>query len=141
MDRVFLDANVLFSAAYKPTSRLRELWTLPHVTLLSSSYAVAEAEVNLAKARTDAVQELEALLEQVVVVKILDTGALPEGVTLVEKDRPILLAAISVKASHLLTGDLRHFGHLFNIRIEGVLILPPAEYLKKTVSDPVSGLE
>lgn len=131
MDRVFLDANILFSAAYKPTSRLRALWVLPHVTLLSSSYAVAEAEVNLAKGQPLAVKELEALLEQVVVMKVLDTGALPKDVTLVEKDRPILLAAINVKASHLLTGDQQHFEHLFNVSVEGVLILPPAEYLKR----------
>ncbi len=104
--------------------------TCSSLTLLSS-YAVAEAEVNLAKGRPLAVKELEALLKQVVVIKVLDTGALPKDVTLAEKDRPILLAAIKVKASHLLTGDQQHFGHLFNVSVEGVLILPPAEYLKR----------
>jgi hypothetical protein len=55
--------------------------------------------------------------------------SLPEAVELVEKDRPILLAAIHAHASHLLTGDFAHFGHLYGSRIAGVLILPPAEYL------------
>jgi hypothetical protein len=32
---------------------------------------------------------------------------LPEGVSLPEKDVPILLAAIEARATHLLTGDLR----------------------------------
>ena len=131
MELVFLDANVLFSAAYKPTSRLRTLWTLPDVTLLSSPYAVAEAELNLAKERPQAVMELQALLRKVMVAMTQDAGALPEEITLVEKDTPILLAAISAKATHLLTGDKLHFGHLFNTYVEGVLVLPPAAYLNK----------
>ena len=47
MDRVFLDANILFSAAYRPTSRLLQLWSLPDVELLTSPYAVEEARRNL----------------------------------------------------------------------------------------------
>lgn len=131
MDRVFLGANVLFSAAYKPTSRLRTLWSLTHVTLLSSPYAVAEAELNLGKERPPAVMELQALLEKVTVATTQETGALPQEITVVEKDKPILLAAISVKATHFLTGDKLHFGHLFGTCVEGVLILPPAAYLNK----------
>jgi predicted nucleic acid-binding protein len=101
------------------------------VTLLSSSYAVAEAEVNLQRAKPDAAKELEELLKAVLVVKVPEHATLPSEVTLVEKDRPILTAAVSVKATHLLTGDKLHFGHLFGTRVEGVLILPPAEYLTK----------
>lgn len=129
MDRVFLDANVLFSAAYK-TTRLRTLWTLPDVTLISSSYAVAEAETNLAIARPEAVRELEGLLQTVLIVKVPEGSTLPPDIKLIEKDRPILLAAISVKASHLLTGDKEHFGHLFGSSVEGVMILPPAQYIQ-----------
>ncbi len=131
MDRIFLDANVLFSAAYKPTSRLRALWTLPGVILLSSPYAAAEAELNLVKERPQAVTELQALLEKVVMAMTQNSRALPEEITLVEKDKPILLAAISAKATHLLTGDKLHFGHLFGTSVEGVLVLPPAAYLNK----------
>jgi predicted nucleic acid-binding protein len=128
MERVFLDANGLFSAAYKKT-RLRTLWTFPDVTLLSSSYAVAEAETNLARERPEAVAELAKLLLQVTVVKTPDAPTLPANIKLEEKDSPILLAAISAKATHLLTGDLKHFGHLFGMSVEGVLILTPAQYL------------
>ena len=48
MDRVFLDANVLYSAGYKDTSALRKLWELTEVDLLTSYYAVDEAHRNLA---------------------------------------------------------------------------------------------
>jgi hypothetical protein len=43
LDRIFLDANVLFSAAYLENSGLGRLWQLEGVELLSSAYAVEEA--------------------------------------------------------------------------------------------------
>jgi predicted nucleic acid-binding protein len=47
MDRLLLDANVLFSAAYMADARLRELWRLRDVELWTSRYALEEARVNL----------------------------------------------------------------------------------------------
>jgi len=55
---------------------------------------------------------------------------LPEGVRLPAKDVPILLAAIESNANYLLTGDKDHFGAYFDKRVQGVLILRPAEFLK-----------
>lgn len=46
-----------------------------------------------------------------------------------KKDRPILLVAIQAQATHLLTGDKRHFGSLYGQCISGVHILRPADYL------------
>jgi hypothetical protein len=46
------------------------------------------------------------------------------------KDRPILVAAIVEKATHLLTGDVKHFSRYYRQVIQGVLILAPAEYLE-----------
>jgi hypothetical protein len=48
VDRVFLDANVLFSAAYKDAAPLAALWQIPGCRLLTSAYAVEEARRNLA---------------------------------------------------------------------------------------------
>ncbi|MFA7236446.1 MAG: hypothetical protein WC058_06250 [Phycisphaeraceae bacterium] len=48
MDRLFLDANVLFSAAYRGKAGLLRLWFLRKVAMISSWYAVAEARANLA---------------------------------------------------------------------------------------------
>ena len=66
-------------------------------------------------------------------VQLFDAGKyeLPEGVSLPEKDVPILLAAIAARATYLLTGDLRHFGSYFGKRVEGILVLPPGEYLRR----------
>jgi hypothetical protein len=43
---------------------------------------------------------------------------------------PIMLAAIEARATHLLTGDMRHFGAYFGKKIHDILIIPPGDYLR-----------
>ena len=127
MDRMFLEANVLFSAAYNADARVFRLWRLKDVVLCSSRYALEEARSNLAD--ESQLRRLIVLSERVQFSEA--TGRkLPRGVSLPEKDLPILLAAIAARATHLLTGDVRHFGQYFGREISGVLILPPGEYLR-----------
>ena len=129
MDLVFLDANVLFSAAYGTDAGIRRLWKLSEAELVSSAYAVEEARRNLNNPQQ--LEDLEKLLSTVQVVTVMPAERpLPSFVDLSEKDRPILLTAIELKASHLLTGDYKHFGQYCGKVIEGVIILPPAEYLR-----------
>jgi len=127
VDRLFLDANILFSAAYRPGAGLLQLWKLKQVELYSSHYALAEAEANLTDA--DQRQRLRNLSEA---LHLAEAGSekLPHGLTLPEKDAPILLAAIAARATHLLTGDVRHFGRYFGTKIGGLTILLPGLYLK-----------
>ncbi len=127
MDRLFLDANVLFSAAYRPDAGIARLWQLNHVELLTSPYAAEEARVNLIE--KDQRQRLGRLLERVRIV--IGVSGIPPGITLPEKDRPILQAAIQAGASHLLTGDKRHFGKYFGRRYGGVLVMAPADYFRR----------
>jgi len=122
-----LDANVLFSAAYRPDSGLTRLWQLEGVELMTSAYAAEEARLNLAE--EDPRVRLERLLEKVRLVTAL--APLPSGIRLPEKDQPIVQAAIHARATHLLTGDRRHFGHHFGRRLGDVLVLPPGEYLDR----------
>jgi len=126
--RVFLDANVLFSSAWLEGSGLARLWRLPRVTLVTSRYAVAEAERNLDSDEQRA--RLHVLAVKLSMVDAPQQGALPAGVHLVAKDAPILLAAMEARATHLLTGERAHFGALYGKTVAGVTILPPAEYLK-----------
>ena len=129
MDRVFLDANVLFSAAYRVDTPLRKLFTLPHVRLVTSAYTLEEAKRNLPSWQQTA--ELERLCHAVDVVSVLPPqGDLSILAKLPENDRPILWAAISLRATHLLSGDFKAFGHFYGQTIEGVAIMPPAAYLK-----------
>ncbi len=129
MDLIFLDANILFSAAYRSDAGLKRLCKLPGVRMITSAYAIEEAHRNLdyPKQRED----LEDLLGSVEVVPTAASTDYPlfSSVTLPDKDRPIPLAAIGAGATHLLTGDFQHFGPYYEERIEGVLILPPGDYL------------
>ena len=130
MDVLFLDANILFSAAYRPDVGLRRLWRLPEERMITAVYAAEEARRNLSHPRQR--EDLEELLESVEVISTatpITDRPLFSTVKLPDKDRPILLAAISVGATHLLTGDFRHFGPYYGERIEGILILPPGSYL------------
>jgi predicted nucleic acid-binding protein len=129
MTRVFLDANCLFSAAYREEAGIIRLWELDDVELMTSAYALEEARRNLS--RQEQRQRLDKLTRSVKVIAVHTPDlSLPEQILLPEKDRPILLAAVHSGATHLLTGDNRHFGRYYEQVVEGVLILPPAEFLR-----------
>ena|SRR5437764_10067945 len=127
MDRLFLDANVLFSAAYQPNAGLLQLWKLRDVVLCSSRYAIEEAMINL----TEGAQRtrLSSLADQIHLFKAAQ-GDLQRSISLPEKDIPILMAAMHAEATHLLTGDITHFGPYFGKRIAGITVLLPGEYLR-----------
>lgn len=66
MDVVFLDANVLFSAAYRPAAGVLRLWGVRNAALVTSAYATEEARRNLS--RTAQRERLAHLLAVVRVV-------------------------------------------------------------------------
>lgn len=122
--KIFLDANVLFSAAM-PGSRMGAFlrFVQKHAELASSQAAIDEAIRNVERKIADAplvVRSLQELLRDVSVTSLV--ARLPD-VELVEKDRHILGAALASRCSHLLTGDERHFKHLFGKVLGGVKIV------------------
>lgn len=130
MNRVFLDANVLVSAALTPASGLHDLWSAPAVRLLASPHVVEEARRNVRS------PEARARLEQLLArVAVLDAEPAPMPVTdasgLPVKDVPVLVGAVAAGAGFLLTGDITHFGSLMGQRAAGVLVLLPGEYLRR----------
>jgi predicted nucleic acid-binding protein len=130
LDRLFLDANVLFSAAYRPAAGVARLWQLERVALVTSSFAVQEAQRNLENPGQKA--RLEELLGELEVGEALMLP--PErrgGIELPEKDWPILGGAVASGATHLITGDQRHFGQYFGRQILGVWIVKPGDYLRE----------
>lgn len=129
--RAFLDANVLFSAAYLEHSALCRLWEIRDAEVVSSAHAIEEARRNLALSRPAAIASLERLLSTVGIVNPPHTLKLPPRIRLEEKDRPVLLAAIAARADYLITGDQLHFGHLYGKRVEGVLVVRPAQFLER----------
>lgn len=131
LDRVFLDANVLFSAAYTPQSRLLELWTLNNTELVTSLFALEEARRNLLIHNPIGIKILEDMTQQMIVVTGARIDSLPDNIELADKDVPILLAAIDSGCTHLLTGDKRYFGDIYGKAICGVLVQTPAQYLQQ----------
>ncbi len=127
MDVLFLDANVLFSAAWLPDAGLLRLWELDDVEFVTSGYAAEEARRNLDG--SERLQRLEELLDAVRVVPEATDRQLPRDVELPPKDRPILQAAIAAGATHLLTGDVSDFGELLGCSAAGVRIERPGAYL------------
>jgi len=129
VERVFLDANVLFSAVYLEETRLRELWSLSDVELVTSAFALEEARRNLLINAPSAAPALDGLCTGITIAAEAPPSLrIPSGVGIPGKDAPILAAAISAGCSYLLTGDVRHFGTLFGQAIEGVVVLTPARY-------------
>jgi predicted nucleic acid-binding protein len=126
--RVFLDANILFSAA-KSDGAVRALVRLVldrgHECRVDA-YVVAEARRNLVNKGPQAVQLLDALLAHLQIapglagaVKAVELDWLPP------KDRPVLAAAIRLGCDALVTSDRKHFGSADGLQVGGVTIHSP----------------
>jgi len=126
--RLFLDANVLFSAAYRDDAGVQQLWRVPNAELITSDYAVEEATRNPREPHQR--KRLAGLLAFVEVKPSATLAPSQRGdVRLPDKDWPILSGAVQARATHLITGDVRDFGVYFDRRVLGVLVLPPSQYL------------
>lgn len=135
--RVFLDANILFSAA-KADGAVRALVRLlldrGHECCVDA-YVVAEARRNLVNKGPQAVQLLDALLGQLQVAPAL-AGAVEtvELAWLPAKDRPVLAAAIRQGCDALVTGDRKHFGSAYGLKVGGVTIHSPRSLAEKVLA-------
>lgn len=119
--RVFLDANVLFSASRAGSNIARLVGLLLETAeTVTSDLAREEAERNLAIKRPAWLNGFDRLMERVEVVPSV-VFTLP--VTLDEKDVPVLCAAIRAQCQHFVTGDKRDFGHLFDRTVNGVTVV------------------
>jgi predicted nucleic acid-binding protein len=121
MIRVFLDANVLFSASNTGSniaSFIRLL--IEQEETVTSDFAVEEARRNILLKRPNWTAGLDVLLGQLPAVRSVQFD-LP--VTLNSKDQPILCTAIRSGCQYLATGDKRDFGHLYGHTVKGVTII------------------
>ena len=131
--RIFVDANVLFSAARSAgaiRTLLQMLQSEGHA-LAADAYVVAEARRNLqSKASADALAFLEDLLGQIEVRQVIYAEVTHEQSLvgwLPEKDRPVLLAAMAMRCDVLLTGDRTHFGAGYGKTFAGVTVYAPGQ--------------
>jgi len=129
---LFLDANVLISAAWRDGCEIAQIWQIPGVRLITSNYVMGEVQRNLP--RIDQIERLRKLLRT---VQVLTFEVLPEidDVALPLKDMPVLAGAVLAKADFLVSGDKKHFGPLFGSVVRGVRIIAPTELLSALRAD------
>ncbi len=126
--RLFLDANVLISAAWKEGSKVARLWTLPGVELVASGYVVAECRRNLPSEAQQ--NRLDHFLNSVRILDCVGTPVLQNPPALPAKDQPVLAAAILARADFLVTGDRQHFGGWYGGSVLGLRVEPPGSFPK-----------
>ena len=137
--RVFLDANVLFSAARSSGSPLNGFFRLAEAgvcELLASPYTLDEARRNISRKHPAKVAELELLILRISICR--EAGAeemlWARSTGLTEKDAPVLAAAVQAKAEILVTGDRTDFGKLYERKLRGLEVLPPRIALERIVA-------
>jgi predicted nucleic acid-binding protein len=136
--KLFLDANILFTAAYSPNGISRHLFALSDAgfcSLSTSAFALEEARRNLIMKASGKLPELDRLSTFVQIVPEPSPDKVQAAIELPLplKDAPVMAAAVSCGADILVTGDRRDFGHLFGREIEGVLVLSPREALDEVM--------
>lgn len=114
--KIFLDANIIFSASQLQSHSWHLLDRLSkNATLITHPAVWDEAKRNLLLKRSVWSAGLDHWHERI--IQSTAIGPCP--------DAPVLAAAIASRADRLLTGDLKHFGHLYGRTIEGVLVVSP----------------
>ena len=126
--RVFLDANILFSAAKSPGAIRRlveEIQACGH-ECIADEYVIAEARRNLEQKFPSALPDFESRLRAISRFASPSSSSTPSlALLLPEKDRPVLASAIQHRCEALLTGDKTHFGRLYGQTIAGVCVHSP----------------
>jgi predicted nucleic acid-binding protein len=121
--KIFLDANIIFSASQLQSPSWQLLDRLSkNATLITHPAVWDEAKRNLLLKRSVWSAGLDYWRERI--IQSTAIGPCPDA-GLPSKDEPILAAAIASKADRLLTGDLKHFGHLYGRTLQGVLVVSP----------------
>jgi predicted nucleic acid-binding protein len=135
--RIFLDANILFSAA-KSDGAIRSLI----IRLLdeghdcrADGYVIDEARRNLVAKDSRGLQRLDELISRLTISTTAPATTCAEGHGLPEKDQWVLAAAIALKCDSLVTGDRTHFGKLYGRTIAGVRIDSPRSLFDRLVQE------
>ena len=135
--RIFLDANVLFSAA-QTDGAVRALIARLHESghrLVADAHVWEEARRNLVARYPSRLSALDALTSTIAIFPLRGgdqdpesqdpDSQSPESLPVDDKDKPVLAAAITLDCRALITGDRTHFGHLFGKAVQGVAIYSP----------------
>jgi predicted nucleic acid-binding protein len=115
--RVFLDSNVLFSAALGGPgfTLMFEISRAGRAILVTSRACWIEAEENLRRKRPDRLAALERVLRIVDAARTAGEEHVEMAREFVQAhDVHVIASAIACGAAILVTGDRKHFGHLMS---------------------------
>lgn len=135
MNRVFVDASVLFAAAYSKQGAARELLRRhlnEEIELLISDSVVDEARRNLTKKAPPTLPIFDALLTALELERVEPTREeiLAAADYTVSKDAAVVAAALNGNARYLVTFDRRHLINPEQVaERSGLIILTPGELL------------
>lgn len=135
--RIFLDANILFSAA-KSDGALRRLLGLVRAAgheCWADGYVLEEARRNLHAKAPDGLRALEGIVAAIRLAEAHPADAAQAfSARLPEKDRPVLAAAVRLGCAALVTGDRSHFGAFYGKTLAGVAIHSPRSLAEALLS-------
>ena len=135
--RIFLDANVLFSAA-QTDGAVRRLITCLHESdhqLVADAHVWEEARRNLLARYPSALAALDALTRTITIFPLRNTDQSVRSLPIDDKDKPVLAAAVTLGCDALITGDRTHFGHVFGTAVQGVTICSPKLAVRSLMAD------
>ena len=141
MDKLFLDANIWFSAARSPeggSGYIIRLAKKDKIKLSITSQIIAEVEKNLRKKENNAVllQHFENFFTtnpKLVLISKKDTIKYSDIIN--SKDALIIAGAIKSKSNYLVTLDKKHFftSDIANAKLP-ITIVMPEMYLQKFIN-------
>lgn len=134
--KVFLDSNVLFSAAYSGKEKSRsylffELQDLNIIEIYISNLVRFESIHNIMIKKPEKSGFLNELLSKVIIIEDVyiyydDIKLLPEN------DRIILSSAVYHNIDFFITGNTKIFSPFYNKKLSNTLILTPKNFLERT---------
>jgi putative PIN family toxin of toxin-antitoxin system len=139
--RVFLDANVVFSAFYAPSGRcglILQAHLNGQITVVVSRQVLDEIIQTMQNKRPDLIGLLSVMLRESPFEVQPDPSleAISDCAAYIDpKDAPILAAAMAASPDVLVTGNTRHFTSEVAIR-SGLHILTPAAFVDEFMRPP-----
>jgi uncharacterized protein len=140
-DLVFLDSNVLFSAALGGDTFARYLRLADEgaIRLVSTRACVAEAVTNLERKRPGSIGGLAEVVARVRLVDPNTSARVDEAAELVGgNDAHVLAAAWVLGATALVTGDVKDFGKLMSRDDVSLRVRTPRSFLIEITAGPLA---
>jgi predicted nucleic acid-binding protein len=134
--RIFLDANILFSAA-NPSGSIRQLLNIARAAghqCWADEYVIRKAHRNLFLKQRERIADFQRLLTEIhCAAKVPNLPLHGIEASLPENDRRVLAAAIALECDALVSGDQTHFGPLYGMIVSGVRIYSPRQLAEHIV--------